>query len=291
MTQEQSPEKQENVYLIDTESAAENARLIQQGRLLTKCMGGLLVELPDLTRFQRILDIACGSGEWALDLAFAHPEIEVVGMDISQRMTDAAFGQARIQGLENVQFLVMDATRPLDFPSDSFDLVNARTIAGMMPQATWPLFIKECARILRPGGIIRLTECDTWGITNSPAFEALNALAMLALKRAGAGFSPDGRTFTITPLLKRLLQNAGYTHIQEKSFFNNFSTNEISHQCTYRNYMAFYQLAQSALLKFKVASKEEIDELYKQMQLEMLNPDFGGIAFFLTVWGEPPQTT
>src|SRR5690349_18746328 len=122
MTEEQNPRRQEIVYLIDTESSAEKARLMQQGRLLTKTMGGLLPEQRDLTRFRRVLDVACGPGEWALDLAFAYPEIEVIGIDISQQMIEVAREQARIQGIENIQFHEMDATKPLDFPDNYFDL-------------------------------------------------------------------------------------------------------------------------------------------------------------------------
>jgi hypothetical protein len=40
-----------------------------------------------------------------------------------------------------------------------------------MPTTAWPVLIQECMRITRPGGIIRLTEFDTYGTTNSPAVE------------------------------------------------------------------------------------------------------------------------
>lgn len=66
-------------------------------------------------------------------MAFAYPDIEVVGIDISQQMIEYARAQARVQGLDNAYFHVMDATQPLDFPDSSFDLINGRTLAFLPP--------------------------------------------------------------------------------------------------------------------------------------------------------------
>ena len=169
-----------NTYLNDAESAAEMARLIDQDRAVTEVMGGLLPENPDFAGITQVLDIACGPGSWVQEVAFAHPDIEVIGFDISKTMIEYARQMAQVRGLSNAQFKVMDATKPLAFPDNSFDLVNARTIAGFMPQASWPALIKECLRVTRPGGSIRLTETDAWGVTNSLAFETLSWLCYLA---------------------------------------------------------------------------------------------------------------
>src|SRR5215472_6378408 len=108
--------------------------------------------------------------------------MEVVGIDISQTMISYARTQAQVQRLDNAHFQVMDATKPLDFPDLSFDLVNARLI-GFFPKAVWPSLLQECVRITLPGGIIRLTEIEmgVCGITDSTAVEQLNALVTRAL--------------------------------------------------------------------------------------------------------------
>jgi len=130
MTTGNDQNKSDNSYFMDHESGAEMARLIEQDRLFNKGMGGLLPERTgDFSDLHQVLDIACGPGGWALELAFEHPEIEVVGIDISQQMIDYARAQAQVRHLENVQFLIMDALQPLDLPSDAFDIVN--TFTGM----------------------------------------------------------------------------------------------------------------------------------------------------------------
>ena len=163
--------KSGNVYFNDPESGAEMARLLNQDRLVTKGMGGLFAERSnDFSGIQRILDVACGPGGWVQEVAFEHPEIEVVGFDISRAMIDYANAQAQVQGLDNARFLVMDMLKPLDFPNGSFDLVNARFI-NFLPAAAWPKLLQEFQRITRPGGFIRLTESEWWYFTNSPALE------------------------------------------------------------------------------------------------------------------------
>src|SRR5689334_19632063 len=90
MNQPENPENQENHYILDPESSAEMSRLQTQDKMLTKAMGGLLTEIPDLSGYRRVLDLACGPGDWALDLAYAHPHLEVIGGDISHRMVEYA---------------------------------------------------------------------------------------------------------------------------------------------------------------------------------------------------------
>src|SRR6266700_2334620 len=172
----------ESSYIIDAESAAEMARLVSQDRLTTKSMGGLLPEQTDLSGIHRVLD-----------MAFEHPEVQVIGIDISQTMIEYARVRLKVQKLENASFQVMSALKPLDFPDASFDLVNARTIAGFMLPASWPAFLQECMRITRPGGIIRLTETDDFGTSNSPALEKFTKLAVHVGHSAGRTFNPEAR--------------------------------------------------------------------------------------------------
>src|SRR5579875_18431 len=59
-----------NTYVIDSEEAAELARLMQQDRILTEALGGLFPEGRLLPEDGCLLDLACGPGGWALEVAF-----------------------------------------------------------------------------------------------------------------------------------------------------------------------------------------------------------------------------
>ena len=284
MASASNPNRRENIYFNDPESGAEMARLMDQDRLITRGMGGLFPERSDLSGIQRILDIACGPGGWAQEVAYAYPEIEVVGFDVSQAMIDYARAQVRLKHLENASFMVMDARNPLDFSDNSFDLVNARFIAFLGP-AGWPKLMQECQRVTRPGGVIRLTESE-WGITNSPAHEQLYGMFWQAMKRAGQSFSPDGRIYDITPMLGGFLRKVGCIHIQQAAHVIDFSVGTEHYESFRRDWMTFFKLVQPFMIKWGVITQAEADQLYEQMELEMLQDDYRGIMFILTVWGE-----
>ena len=285
MTTPTNPSEDENSYFIDHESAAEMARLLDQDRLYTRSMGGFFSERSDLSRINRILDVGCGPGGWVQELAFAYPEKDIVGIDISRAMIDHALTQANVQRLENAHFQVMDATGPLNFADNSFDLVNARLIAFLTP-SQWPQLIQECLRITRPGGIIRLTECQGPGITNSLAFEKQVGFFALALYRTGQTFSPDGRQLGILPMLSGFLRRAGCINIGHQAHMIDFSAGEEAHDIWCHDIKIFFKLLQPFFLSTNVTTPEEVDHLYKQMEVDMLREDFGGVHLFTTVWGE-----
>jgi len=275
-----------NSYFTDPESGAEMARVMDQGSLLTKSMGGLLPELADLFNIRHVLDIGCGPGDWVQEMAFAYQEKDIVGIDVSQQAIEYASAQAHVRQLDNAHFSVMDATKPLDFPNGTFDLVNARTI-GFLPTSVWPELMKECMRIMRPEGVIRLTESE-WSFSNSPALEAITWIFFRALKAAGQSFSPDGRRHGITTMLGGILRDAGYTNIRQVPYVIDFSAGTEAHASICKNWRVVYKLSQPFFIRTGVTTQEEVDQLYEQMQIEMMLDNFRGIMYLLTALGEKP---
>lgn len=285
MASDQSPSPDgPNTYVLDAESAVEMARLINLDQMTTRGMGGHLAGLPVLPESAKVLDIACGPGGWALDLAFIHPTMEVAGIDISHTMI--AYANARkSQGLHNVSFGVMDVTKPLDFSDQSFDLVNGRLLSAFLKQDTWLPFLRECRRILRPGGILRITETDGGGVTSSASFDQLNVLLYRAMRAAGYGFSSTGMTLGITPMLERLFQQENYTHIQRQAHAVNVSINTEAWSDFYRNSEIVFLQTLPMLQKMELADRDTLDSLYRSMLTEMQDEAFCGMWYLLSVWG------
>src|SRR5581483_6996443 len=153
-----------------------------------------------------------------------------------QTMINYAIARARTQQLPNASFGVMDITKPLDFSDQSFDLVNARFLTAVMPRASWQPFLEECTRLLKPGGILRLTEpMEAAGITTSAAYEQLNRLLLQALWRLGYGFSTDGNTTGMTTMLPRMLRQRGYQQVHCLAYILEFSSDCEAWQDFYRN--------------------------------------------------------
>ncbi len=281
-----TPGEQKNVYFMDPESGSEMARLITQDQLLTKGMGGLFSERTDLSSIHRILDLACGPGGWALNVATAYPNIQVVGIDISHAMIEYAQAQAQVRRLQNIRFRVQDILQPLNFPAESFDLINARLITFIGPER-WPVLLQQCQHLLRPGGIIRLTETEA-PITTSAALQKMHGYFTRSLKALGQSFSPDGELVGTMPILGRLLRDAGYQMVQAKAHVIEWSNGTEAYESFYQNSMIAFKMMQKFIIRAGIAAQEELDLVYDQILQEMLAEDFCAVYLLLTAWGEKP---
>ncbi|MBX5450410.1 class I SAM-dependent methyltransferase [Thermogemmatispora sp.] len=280
----------EHTYILDSEQAAELARLMQQDRLLTEAMGGLLPEEGiSLPETGRVLDLACGPGGWALELAFRFPRAEIIGIDISPSVVEYANAQAWSRGLSNVHFQVGNVMEPLPFPDRSFDLINGRALCSFMAPAAWPRLLAECFRLLKPGGILRCTEAEQ-PLTTSPTFEHFCSLGTQALKRAGQSFSPDGRHVGITPVLPRLIRQAGFEQVRLRASVIEWSMGTEGHYPVFKDFLVAMDLVKPFLLKMGIADKETLEALYQQAIAEMQAEDFCALWTLLTVWGQKPTS-
>ncbi len=288
MSASSNPLGRKNTYFIDPESGAEMARLLDQDRLVTKGMGGLFSGFSDseVSSMQRILDVACGPAGWAQEVAFAYPEKEVVGFDISQAMIEYAREQAHLQQLHNATFHVMNVMNPLTFADESFDLVNARSISFLPPTA-WPGLLQECLRLLRPGGFIRLSEGEI-PFTNKLAYETLWKWLSLAIHKAGQGFSPSGHLLGVVPMLGYLLRQAGFQDHRQVPHVLDASLGTESYEGARKDMLIASKLFEPFVTGMGIATPEEYDRVYQQMQLEMIADDFRSFAFMLTVIGIRP---
>ncbi len=276
----------DNTYFLG-HTATEMVRLTDQDRLFTIDMGGLLPELSELTGIKRVLDVACGPGGWALDLAQKFQHLQVQGIDVDPGMIDYATAQAKAGGLDNATFRVMNALEPLDFPDNTFDLVNARFLAGFVPRDRWFQVIMEMRRILRPGGIIRWTEQE-WTGTSSRSFEQAEAYTFQAARRAGQLLAVDERHLGITPLMRRFLSDAGFMNVREVAHALDFSAGTGVQRAFAQDLWMGTVLLQPFQLALGVATQQDLDALQQHMQEELLADDFYGVFFFLTDLGTKP---
>jgi ubiquinone/menaquinone biosynthesis C-methylase UbiE len=249
-----------------------------------KQTGQIFPELTDISNITQILDIASGEGEWAISAALASPQLQIVGIERHRQLVEQAGVQAEEQEVKNVTFRVMEPFEKLDLEADSFDLVNARYLIGLVPTEAWPQALQEFLRVTRPGGILRLTETDL-PIANTPAFAQWNDLISRAFFQSGRSFSPEGRLLSITPLLKPLLKRAGCQQIQQVASICNFSAGWPAHDEVTHHLARTYQLIQPFLVSNTEKSSQEIEQLYQQICSEMQSDEFTATAFSLTVYG------
>jgi ubiquinone/menaquinone biosynthesis C-methylase UbiE len=287
MSQESPAQRKENTYVLDAESSAEMARLLRQERLLTAGMGGVFPERIDLNGVERVLDLACGPGGWALEVAYTYGDTKVVGVDISERMIAYANAQAQVERRVNATFQVMDILKPFTFPKNAFDLVNARLISTFMPRDKWPALFTECLRVLRPGGLLRLTEVNL-GMSNKPHFEKSFQIGLQVLHRVGMSFSPSGLYHTTVEMLPSFFRQAGLSMQGKMAHFIEFSAGTEAHESFYHDCFAMFQLVEPLVVKMQFATLEEYRDIYRKGLAEMYEEDFCAAWMLLTVWGKKP---
>ena len=100
----------------------------------------------------RVLDAGCGGG--GMPLSLAEEALEVVGIDPFNRFGDAAVRLARERGVRNLRFALADGMA-LPFRAGIFDLVLSHAVIEHVADA--PLYLRECARVVAPGGRIYLS--------------------------------------------------------------------------------------------------------------------------------------
>jgi ubiquinone/menaquinone biosynthesis C-methylase UbiE len=133
-----------------------------------------LLQWASLAPGERVLDVACGTGLVSFAAAQAvGTSGEVVGVDLSGHMVDAARRRAQEQRVCNASFARMDAEQ-LALPDASFDV--ALCALGLMYVPEPEQAVREMRRVLRPGGRMVLA---VWGERSrcgwSPVFPIVDA--------------------------------------------------------------------------------------------------------------------
>ncbi|HEY4386784.1 MAG TPA: methyltransferase domain-containing protein [Ktedonobacteraceae bacterium] len=280
-------EKEDNTYIIDSESGTEMARLIDQDRIVTKAMGGLLPPNFQPEEGKVVLDLACGPGGWAQEVAFQYPSLDVIGIDFSHKMIGYARSLTTAQHIENLTFHLINLRfLPLDFPANSFDFINARFIVGVLFREDWPVLIQECLRLLRPGGILRFTECDRAARSSSPAFEEMQKILLLHSYHANRGFDQEDMGVTIR--LAQFLRKAACKNVQIQAHAIDWSMGTQPWSVVRQNFEVAYKLMQPYVVSGGVVTDEHWNELWEQAQSEFYAPDFSALWPFVSAWGQKP---
>jgi ubiquinone/menaquinone biosynthesis C-methylase UbiE len=132
------------------------------------CVHDELIACASLVPGERVLDVACGSGLVAFRAAEAVGRHgQVVGVDLSGQMLDAARRRAEERNVRNASFQRMDA-EDLQIADASFDVVLCALGLMYMPEPEQA--VREMRRVLRPGGRMLVA---VWGERSRCGWSAL----------------------------------------------------------------------------------------------------------------------
>lgn len=117
----------------------------------------MVIELATVKSGDRVLDVACGTGNLTLTAqTYAGPTGKVYGIDASPEMIEVAKKKAARLGT-GVIFQVGLAEK-LDFPDATFDVVISRLAIHHLPDDLKRLAFAEILRVLKPGGRVLIAD-------------------------------------------------------------------------------------------------------------------------------------
>ncbi|WP_147820748.1 methyltransferase domain-containing protein [Salidesulfovibrio onnuriiensis] len=127
-----------------------------------------------------VLDIATGTGTVALALAEeADAGCRITGIDITQSMLDAARRNVNAAGIGDIFEFRQASAEELPFADNSYDVV---TSSLALHHTNVPSVLRECHRVLRPGGrvvIADVTANKTWRSPVGAFYKLMDQLYML----------------------------------------------------------------------------------------------------------------
>ena len=109
-----------------------------------------LLRFMSLKSGDRLLDVGCGSGDLLAAAASREAGAVLVGIDPDEDALELA--SHKISGTIHAAELHQGVAERLPFEDDCFDLVTATRLLGFLDARTRAAALRECWRVLRPGG-------------------------------------------------------------------------------------------------------------------------------------------
>lgn len=172
---------------------------------------------------KRIMDVATGTGDFALLACQQLKPDTLVGIDLSEGMMAVAKEKARRAGLtEHIRFVREDCTS-LSLPDASFDAI---TVAfGIRNFEHLDTALTEMYRVLQPGGHLAILELST--PQRFPMRQLFHLYAKLFIPTVGRLFARDGKAYTYLPAsiqacpqgeaMQEVIRKAGFANVEFRS--------------------------------------------------------------------------
>jgi len=152
-----------------------------------------------------VIDLGCGTGIWAIDFAEAHPNSDVIGIDLSPI-------QPTWVPL-NCRFVVDDCTSEWTFPENHFDFVYIRCLYGSV--SDWLHLYRQCYQHTRPGGFLEQMEISIEFTSDDGTVDSDHVMAEWSRLFTEAG-ERVGKTFKIANQASTLIRETGFVDIEER---------------------------------------------------------------------------
>lgn len=227
-----------------------------------------------------ILDVGCGSGRWAMEMAALFPDARVVGLDLVPPPDDTGtLGQGLDARPSNYVFMAGNILEGLPFADASFDFIHQRLLVTAIPRDRWPAVIQELMRVTRPGGWVELAECGQ-ATDGGPGYMGLwqSWIDFLAVRNVD---------FTMGRHIGQMLTNGGLANVQQRVL--NFPMGDWGGRigrASATDCLAVGKALRAGVISQNILPAERYDALYGRAQQEFAQRQGRGILPFYVACGQ-----
>lgn len=179
---------------------------------------------------RQILDVATGTGDFAIQAARELKPERVLGIDLSEGMLQVGREKVSSAGLDGIVQLIKDDCMQLSVADSSFDAV---TVAyGVRNFTDLDRGLAEMLRVLRPGG--RLVIIELTSPRHFPFKQGFWLYSHYLMPLVGRLVSHDGAAYRYLPAtmeafpqgeeMQQILLRAGFSHVAFRRFTFGLST-------------------------------------------------------------------
>ncbi|MCL2419909.1 MAG: class I SAM-dependent methyltransferase [Conexibacteraceae bacterium] len=170
-----------------------------------------MIDHAGLAHGQRVLELAAGPGDTGFMAArLIEPDGTLISSDASAAMLDVARERAQEQGIANVEFKQLQLEW-IDLEAASVDAILCRW--GVMLIVDPSAALRECRRVLKPGGRLALA---VWDVREKNLWAAIpdGALVGLGHSQPTAAGAPGMFALSAPGQLRELLDGAGFMDVE-----------------------------------------------------------------------------
>ncbi|KAI1459850.1 S-adenosyl-L-methionine-dependent methyltransferase [Annulohypoxylon moriforme] len=250
---------------------------------------GKIYLAPIKDDIQKVLDVGCGTGIWAIDFADLFPSAEVIGLDISPQQPQWI--------PPNLKFEVDDVTQPWTYERNSFDYIHLRWLTGSIPD--WDALYREIFNTLKPGGYFEHKESACMLVSDDGTVREGSAIDQWGKVFTEAG-KKFGRSFSVVEdgLQVEAMEKAGFEIIQVeemKTPLGQWPADENEKQIGLYNRLAIEQDVEGFLMYMWTMvmgwSKEEIQVYAAHLRRELRSPNIHAYYPQRVVIGRKPEVS
>jgi demethylmenaquinone methyltransferase/2-methoxy-6-polyprenyl-1,4-benzoquinol methylase len=173
---------------------------------------------------QQILDVATGTGDFAIECAKLNPK-KIVGIDISEGMMEVGREKLKKLGLDTLITLEYGNAETVEFPDNTFDAIVVGF--GVRNFQNLEKGLANLYRVLKPGGQLVVLEFSY--PTNMIVKSFYNFYFSYITPLVGRIFSKDTRAYSyLTESVKAFPNNNNFTAILDKLNYKNTSYETLS---------------------------------------------------------------